>query len=300
MTISQLEYLLAVANYGSFSVAAEKCFVTQPSLSVQIKNLEDELGLVLLDRSTKPVIPTDAGMIVISQAREALSSFSRIKECATDFRGIIAGDLRIGCIPTIAPYIIHKIVPVINKKYPDVNLLVYERVTSDIINNLRKDQLDAGIIAEGFAPDYIREEYIAKDPFFVFVSPEHDLYKEKTVKVEQIRSEDLLLMTEGHCLRSQVLDLCSKNKDNIACSIECGSLETLIRVALAMRKITIIPEMSVPYIGGNLKNCIKPIASDRPAYRNITLATSRIFAKQRLIQVLKEELKSCFTEFPRF
>ena len=130
MTIVQLEYLLAVANCGSFSLASEKCFVTQPSLSMQIKNLEEELGVVLLDRSRKPVIATDAGEVVIRQAREAIKSFKMVRESVADLRGEISGVLRLGVIPTIAPYLLHRFVPGFARDYPNVELQIRELMTT--------------------------------------------------------------------------------------------------------------------------------------------------------------------------
>lgn len=128
MTIIQLEYLLAVANHGSFSQAAEKCFVTQPSLSMQVKNLEEELGVILLDRSKKPVIPTEAGTLVLNQAREAVMAFRRVTEAVNDLKGEVSGLLRLGVIPTIAPYLLHRFVPEFTRKYPKVELQIDPKV----------------------------------------------------------------------------------------------------------------------------------------------------------------------------
>ena len=141
MTIIQLEYLLAVANCGSFSQAAEHCFVTQPSLSMQIKALEEELGVVLLDRSKKPVIPTQAGEIVLAQARETITAYNYIKEAVAEFKGETAGKLRLGVIPTIAPYLLHKFIPDFARNYPRVELEISEMVTADIVEALRRDRL---------------------------------------------------------------------------------------------------------------------------------------------------------------
>ena len=147
MTIIQLEYLLAVANHGSFSQAAEKCFVTQPSLSMQVKNLEEELGVILLDRSKKPVIPTEAGTLVLNQAREAVMAFRRVTEAVNDLKGEVSGLLRLGVIPTIAPYLLHRFVPEFTRKYPKVELQIKEMVTADIVAALNRDMLDAAILA---------------------------------------------------------------------------------------------------------------------------------------------------------
>ena len=133
MTIIQLEYLLAVANCGSFSLAAEHCFVTQPSLSMQVKALEEELGVVLLDRSKKPVIPTEAGEVVLDRARETLRAYNNIRESVAELKGETSGKLRLGVIPTIAPYLLHKFIPDFVRDYPKVELEISEMVTSDIV-----------------------------------------------------------------------------------------------------------------------------------------------------------------------
>ena len=147
MTIIQLQYLIEVANCGSFSGASERCFVTQPSLSMQIKALEDELGVVLLDRSKKPVIPTDAGNVVIAQAQETLRAYNYIRESVAELKGETSGKLRLGVIPTIAPYLLHKFIPDFVKEFPRVELEIREMITADIIEALKHDNIDAAIVA---------------------------------------------------------------------------------------------------------------------------------------------------------
>ena len=165
MTITQLEYLVAVANCGSFSLASEKCFVTQPSLSMQVKNLEEELGVILLDRSKKPVIPTEAGAIVIRNAKETIRSYNYIKESVSELKSEIAGTLRLAVIPTVAPYLLHRFIPDFVKRYPRVELQIKEMVTSDIVAALDRDALDAAILAGGTCPDHIIEEELFNDRF---------------------------------------------------------------------------------------------------------------------------------------
>ena len=153
MTIIQLEYLLAVANCGSFSLAAEHCFVTQPSLSMQVKALEEELGVVLLDRSKKPVIPTEAGEVVLEQARETIKAYNYIKEAVSELKGETAGKLRLGVIPTIAPYLLHKFLPGFVHDYPHVELEVKELMTRDIVDAMKHDRIDAALVAGGTCGD---------------------------------------------------------------------------------------------------------------------------------------------------
>ena len=237
MTIIQLEYLVAVANHGSFSAAAEKCFVTQPSLSMQVKNLEEELGVILLDRSKKPVIPTEAGVAVLQQAREALTAFYRVNEVVSDLKGEISGLLRLGVIPTIAPYLVH-----------------------------------------------------FNDRFYAYVSPVHPLYERSNIRIEDIDVKHLLLLTEGNCMRDQVIELCQARRNvPTQYAFESGSLETLMRIVDNTANMTIIPELALDFIPKEKHSQIKTLARGATS-RKITIAVRRTYVKRSLISALKESI----------
>ena len=291
MTIIQLEYLLAVANYGSFSLAAEKCFVTQPSLSMQVKNLEEELGVIVLDRSKKPVLPTDAGLAVIRQAKEAVQAFAMVREVVSDLQNEISGTLRLGVIPTIAPYLLHRFIPDFVRKCPKVELQIREMMTGDIIRALDRDMLDAAIMAGGTSPEGIREEELFNDRFFAYVSTDHPLCQRSNIRIEDIDVRHVLLLSEGNCLRDQVIELCQAQK-NIArqYSFESGSLETLMRIVdNTPNLITIIPEMVADYIDEKHRPQVKTLAKGA-ASRKITIAVRRTYVKRSLIDALKESV----------
>ena len=291
MTIIQLEYLLAVANYGSFSLAAEKCFVTQPSLSMQVKNLEEELGVIVLDRSKKPVLPTDAGLAVIRQAKEAVQAFAMVREVVSDLQNEISGTLRLGVIPTIAPYLLHRFIPDFVRKCPKVELQIREMMTGDIIRALDRDMLDAAIMAGGTSPEGIREEELFNDRFFAYVSTDHPLCQRSNIRIEDIDVRHLLLLSEGNCLRDQVIELCQAQK-NIArqYSFESGSLETLMRIVdNTPNLIPIIPEMVADYIDEKHRPQVKTLAKGA-ASRKITIAVRRTYVKRSLIDALKESV----------
>ena len=291
MTIIQLEYLLAVAKYGSFSLAAEKCFVTQPSLSMQVKNLEEELGVIVLDRSKKPVLPTDAGLAVIRQAKEAVQAFAMVREVVSDLQNEISGTLRLGVIPTIAPYLLHRFIPDFVRKCPKVELQIREMMTGDIIRALDRDMLDAAIMAGGTSPEGIREEELFNDRFFAYVSTDHPLCQRSNIRIEDIDVRHLLLLSEGNCLRDQVIELCQAQK-NIArqYSFESGSLETLMRIVdNTPNLITIIPEMVADYIDEKHRPQVKTLAKGA-ASRKITIAVRRTYVKRSLIDALKESV----------
>ena len=205
MTIIQLEYLLAVANYGSFSLAAEHCFVTQPSLSMQVKALEEELGVVLLDRSKKPVIPTEAGEVVLEQARETIKAYNYIKEAVSELKGETAGKLRLGVIPTIAPYLLHKFIPAFVRDYPKVELEISEMITSDIVEALKRDRIDAALVASGTCGEGILEQELFNDRFYAYVSPENPLYERQNIRIEEIDLKDLVILSPGNCMRDQIV-----------------------------------------------------------------------------------------------
>ena len=291
MTIIQLEYLLAVANYGSFSLAAEKCFVTQPSLSMQVKNLEEELGVIVLDRSKKPVLPTDAGLAVIRQAKEAVQAFAMVREVVSDLQNEISGTLRLGVIPTIAPYLLHRFILDFVRKCPKVELQIREMMTGNIIRALDRDMLDAAIMAGGTSPEGIREEELFNDRFFAYVSTDHPLCQRSNIRIEDIDVRHLLLLSEGNCLRDQVIELCQAQK-NIArqYSFESGSLETLMRIVdNTPNLITIIPEMVADYIDEKHRPQVKTLAKGA-ASRKITIAVRRTYVKRSLIDALKESV----------
>ncbi len=291
MTITQIEYLLAVINCGSFSAAAnEKCFVTQPSLSTQIKNLEDELGVTLLDRSSKPIVPTEIGKLLINQMNRSLAEFYAIKEQVNEQKNEIKGSLIIGVIPTIAPYVIHKFIPQFARRNPELRVEVKELYTYQIEEALSNGSIDIGMLAGGFIDNpVIKEEILYRDKFYLYVSKNHPLYGKKEVSAEDINVNDLLLLPDGHCLRSQILNLCDgqvRHKGDVV--LECGSLETILRMVDSSSKITIIPQMMVPFISSDCKNQVITIKESVKAERDITFAVNTNFYKHGVYKALKE------------
>lgn len=291
MTIIQLEYLLAVANCGSFSAAAEKCFVTQPSLSMQIKNLEEELGIVLLDRTRKPVVPTNAGEAVLRQARETVKAFEAIREIVANLKNDVSGTLRLGIIPTIAPYLLHRLIPDFTKKYPKVDLMIREMKSRDIIHALRHDMLDAAIMSGGTIPDDIQEADLFNDRFFVYVSPDHPLRQRNNIRIEDIDPRRMLLLSEGNCLRDQILELCLPRKNTTRqYAFDCDSIETLMRIVDSTpNSFTVIPEMVTEFIDEPHRSQLKTLAKGAVS-RKISIAVRRTYAKSSLIAALKESI----------
>lgn len=299
MTIIQLEYLLAVANCGSFSLAAEHCFVTQPSLSMQVKSLEEELGVVLLDRSKKPVIPTEAGEAVLAQAREALKEYNAIREVVSELKGETAGKMRIGVIPTIAPYLLHRFIPDFVKMYPKVELEIREMVTSDIVDALRRDRIDAAIVAAGTCGDGIVEQELFSDRFYLYVSPNNPLYERTNVRIEDIDLKDLVLLSPGNCMRDQIIELCQARRGMTHhYSFESGTLDTLMRIVDCTSCVTVIPEMALDYIPAERRRQVKTLAKGATS-RKIAVAIRRTYVKTSIVKALTDTIikavvnKSC-------
>ena len=290
MTIIQLEYLLAVANCGSFSVAAEHCFVTQPSLSMQIKALEEELGVVLLDRTKKPIIPTAVGEVVLEQAREALRSYKHIHETVAEMRGETAGKMRLGVIPTIAPYLLHKFIPTFVKEYPKVELEIHEMVTAEIIESLKRDRIDAALVASGTCGEGITEHDLFSDHFYAYVSPSHPLFERSNIRIEDIDFKELILLSRGNCMRDQILELCQARR-NVPANyyIESGSLDTLMRIVDCTSCMTIIPEMALEYIPASRKSQVKTLAKSATS-RRIAIAIRRTYVKTSIISALEKTI----------
>lgn len=286
MTIIQLEYFLSVANCGSFSLASEHCFVTQPSLSMQVKALEEELGVVLLDRSRKPVIPTEAGEKVLAQVRTVLKEFDGIREVVAAMKHETSGKIRLGVIPTIAPYMLHKFIPSFVRRYPKVEIEIREMVTADIVDALNRDRIDAAIVAGGTCGEGIVEQELFNDRFYLYVSPSNPLIERSNVRIEDIDLSELVLLSPGNCLRDQIIELCQATREMPrSFAFESGTLDTLMRIVDCTGSVTVIPEMALEYIPEARRRQVKMLAKGATS-RKISLAVRRTYVKQSIIEAL--------------
>ncbi|MFI3289564.1 MAG: hydrogen peroxide-inducible genes activator [Rikenellaceae bacterium] len=294
MTIIQLEYLLAVANCGSFSAAAERCFVTQPSLSMQVKSLEEELGVILLDRSHKPVIPTEAGHVVLREAKETIIAYNNIRESVAELKGETTGKLRLGVIPTISPYLLHKFIPTFVANYPKVELEIQDMVTADIITALKRDQIDAALVAGGTCGEGIIEHELFDDTFYAYVSPHHALAPKKDIAIDQIDMRDLVFLSSGNCMRDQIMELCHAKHANPSAhyTFVSGSIDTLIRIVDCTTTLTIIPQMALEYIPMRHHPRIKSLEKGTTS-RKIAVAVRRTYVKNSIIKALNDTILEC-------
>lgn len=290
MTITQLEYIIALDEHRHFAIAAEKCFVTQPTLSMQIQKLEEELGVKLFDRTKQPVIPTDIGLEVLQQARKVILEANQIKQIIAAKQNTVTGELKIGIIPTLAPYLLPQLYKQFIKAYPQLHLVIKELITEDIISDLKQNKLDCGIVVTPLNDASIQESPLFYEELFVYVSKHHQLYNKKYILPKELEPKDLWFLEEGHCFRSQVLNLCElKKQHDIPVKYESGNIETLKRMVDYSDGITILPELAVRELSKQQMQSVKPLKQPAPV-REVSLVTHRSYVKSKLIQSLKEEI----------
>ncbi len=292
MNLQQLEYIIAVDNYRHFATAAQKCFVTQPTLSMMIQKLEQELGIKIFDRSKQPVVPTEAGTVVIAQAKNILQEAKRMKEVIQELKGELKGELKIGIIPTVAPYLLPLFLNRFLKKYPLLKIKITELNTEQIIEKLKRHHLDAGILATPLNNAAIKELPVYYEEFVVYASKEEKLMTKKFLSTTDINTNHLWLLEEGHCLRAQVLNLCELRKKELETSnleYEAGSIETLKKMVDINKGITILPELAIKDLTASEKKQVRHFKTPAPV-REISIVTYHHFVKQRIIDVLKEEI----------
>lgn len=292
MTFTQLEYIIAVDNARHFAKAAAQCFVSQPTLSMQIQKLEDELGIKIFDRSKQPVLPTEAGEAIILQARNIISETKAIHEIVQVQKGILHGRLALGIIPTLAPYLLPLFVSSFTKKYPHIKLVINELTTDLIIAKLREGKIDAGILVTPLQETGIKEDPLFYEELVTYVSKTNMAYKKNYVLASDIDPDKLWLLEEGHCFRSQIVNLCElkkKSQEGSHFEYEAGSIETLIRLVETNDGITIIPELAALNMSRRQQNQLRYFKSPAPV-REISIATHRNQVKKRMIEALKAEI----------
>ena len=292
MTFIQLEYIIAIDTFRHFATAADHCFVTQPTLSMQVQKLENELGIKIFDRSKQPVIPTEAGAEIIDQARKIISEKSVIGEIIQTKKGLLSGELRVAIIPTLAPYLLPLFAKSFTKKYPQIKLLVTEVTTEIIITKLREGKIDAGILVTPLQENGIKEHVLFYEELLVYVSKKNRAYKKNYMLAQDIDPQKLWLLEEGHCFRSQIVNLCELRKasmENSNFNYEAGTIETLSKMVELNDGITILPELATTYFSNRQMQLIRHFRHPAPM-REVSVVVHRDFVKQRLVQVLKQEI----------
>jgi LysR family hydrogen peroxide-inducible transcriptional activator len=298
MTFTQLEYIIAIDTHRHFAKAAEACFVTQPTLSMQVKKLEETLGVKIFDRSHSPVVSTEAGKEIVEQARKIMLEKSRITEIISGRKGLLHGELRIGIIPTLAPYLLPLFVQSFTRKYPKVKLVVFEKTTDTLLQLLRDASLDVGILVTPLHEKGIREEVLFYEELLVYVSENNALYRKHYVLAKDLDPNKLWLLEEGHCFRSQMINLCELFKaarHESHFDYEAGSFETLRRMVEMNDGITVLPELATLDFGKRQQGLIRHFRKPAPV-REVSLVVQRDFVKERLVHILKEEILNCIPD----
>ena len=289
-SIRDLKYLIAIADLGHFGKAAEACFVSQPTLSAQVKKLEDELGVILFERNKKRILITPIGKMIVEKARLILQNCAELKITADNAKDPYAGIFRLGIIPTLGPYLLPKILRPLKKELPHLELIVHEDKTELILQQLKQGDLDAIILAlpivnEGFV---IKE--LLHEPFYVALSKTHPLAHKKTLSQRDLKNETLLLLSEGHCLRDQALEACALPTSSEKTGFQATSLETLRHLVSAGFGITLLPELSLSATQPNTNIIIKPFASPVPT-RHIGMVWRESSARAQCCLKIEEVIK---------
>lgn len=245
MNIQQLHYIVALNEHQQFHRAAESCFVTTATLSMMVKKLEDELEVVIFDRSKQPIVPTDLGNVIIAKSETILLHNKELEKLAKDIKNDVSGGIRMAIIPTLAPYLSHLFIPKLIRKYPQIRIKLYEWNTSQIVEALRQDKLDIGIAATPLNIPEIKEKPIFQYTLVAYTTDENLLQNKSSITSKDVNPKKLWLLEEEHCLHAQVLNLCAlkkKYEKNTQLDFEIGSIETLLNIVSVNKGITILPD----------------------------------------------------------
>ncbi len=305
MTLSQLDYIVAVDTYRHFATAAQNCHVTQPTLSMQIQKLENELGVLVFDRSRQPVVPTETGGLILAQARDVLRAARRIPEIVSESKNDFLGELRIGIIPTLAPYLLPYFIGAFIQRYPAVSVQIQELMTDQIMERLKQGLIDVGVVVTPLAETTITELPLFQEPFVVYATDLHPLLAKTTVAPTDLKADGLWLLTEGHCFRNQVINLCGAdqlaNTDPASPQLpparlryETGSLETLVKLIDKHGGFTLLPYLATLDMNDLRRRRLRSFnpsagAASQPV-REVSLVVHRSFLKRKLIDALKNEI----------
>ena len=296
MTIQQLEYILAVEHYRHFAKAAEHCRVTQPTLSMMIQKLEDELGVKLFDRSIQPVRPTPAGKKILQQARKVVYQASLIKDIVSEEEQSLKGSFRLAVLPTIAPYLLPRFLQHIAEQHAELDIRILEMQTAPTLEALTKGDIDAAIIANAPTESNLQGTLLYYEEFFGYVSRNESVFKNELIRSADISDERLWLLDEGHCFRDQLMRFCQREKVKLhQAAYRLGSLETFMHMVESGYGMTFIPELATFQLCDKQKELIRPFAIPRPT-REIYFVTRRDFIRHALSKILIEHIREAVPE----
>ena len=294
MNFQQLEYIVAIDQLRHFVLAADHCNITQPTLSMMVQKLENELDIKIFERKKKPIEPTSEGKEIIIRAKRILAEAKSLRLYTKEIKGEITGDVRIGIIPTLAPYLLPLFLKNYHKKYPTINVFIKEIVTDDIISKIKSGEIDLGILATPINEKSLIEHPLFDEEFFVYTSQELPKKESKYLLPTDLDLSKLWLLEEGHCLRNQVFNLCELKQTAMPHTnlhYEAGSIETLINMVDKQSSLTIIPHLAVLNLKDEQKNKIRQFAEPKPV-RQISIVVANGFPKKTLLSELKNEIMS--------
>ncbi|XOD69276.1 MAG: hydrogen peroxide-inducible genes activator [Flavobacteriales bacterium AspAUS03] len=293
MTIKQLQYLLSVAEHKNFTSAAERSFVTQPTLSMQVQKLEEELGIELLDRTSHPIVPTRIGGKIIEQAKIALNELLKIQDIIHEEKGGVEDTFTLGIIPTVMPTLLPIFLMNFLKKFPKMTLKIREATTEQMIQELKENALDVGIAATPLENSMIIEHPLYYEPLVAFVPNTHSLFKKEILHPNDLNITDILLFKEDHCFHSNILNICEnrKTKAHLKVHFESGSLETLLKLAKEGLGITLLPQLQAENLEESDQKLIKKFVTPPPT-REVSIIYHKSQLKLFFIQALVEMIKN--------
>jgi LysR family hydrogen peroxide-inducible transcriptional activator len=293
ITLTQLEYIVAVQKHGNFGQAAKACFVTQPTLSMQIQKLEDDLGVQIFDRSSQPIRPTPIGQKILEQSAVVLTQTERIQSIIHEAKDSLEGELRLGVIPTLAPYLLPLFIDRFCKAYPALHVQVQESKTDDILALLKGNQLDIGLLATPLDEPLIVEHPIFIEPFYIYAQKGSALGELEEVSDDDLKHERVLLLAEGHCLRAQMTRVCNyreskSKKAKQPFEFESGSIETLCHLVEKGHGYTVIPHLARTW-NATRAGKVVPFSEPKPG-REVSLVVHQSFARDGLLKALLESI----------
>ena len=293
MTITQLEYVLAVAEHQNFTKAAQHRFVTQPTLSMQIQKLEDQLDVQIFDRSKKPIELTEVGKRIVAQAKNIVNESNRIQDIVDQQKGFIGGEFKLGVIPTVMPTLLPMFLKSFIKKFPKVKLKIEELTTEEIISRLNDGHLDAAIAATPLESDTIKERVLYYEPFVAYIPESHRLETKERIEISDLDLSDMLLLEDGHCFRDGVINLCKtlKSKEDESFQLESGSIETLIKLSNEGLGMTLLPYLHTLDLNDIQKQHLRYFKEPSPA-REVSLIFYKSGLKMQIIEALKDNISS--------
>ncbi|MEZ4755621.1 MAG: hydrogen peroxide-inducible genes activator [Flavobacteriales bacterium] len=288
MTLQQLHYLVALDDHRHFGKAAAACGVAQPTLTVQVRKLEEDLEVELFDRRELPVVPTSAGTSLIAQARRVLREAGQMEAMVDELRTGLSGTFRIGIIPTLAPYLLPLFLPAFADRYPGIRLVIDERKTSRILKSLKRGDLDLGILVTPVDPTQYEEVALFQERFLAYLHPGHQLWERKQLLREDLRDRSLWVLSEGHCFREQTLSFCDRpsaaGHHNVL--YESGSIETLKHLVRKGSGMTLVPELSVTADDPHVRRFKAP-----EPVRQVSLVARRPFARRKVLEALAASIR---------